>query len=156
MDVVNHQENVTGIQAKKHIQHLLSLACLIIVGVLTVAVFPNSLAVVLLSSKLGVNVRVHELIHVNDIVRTVRASSRSRATASWAKLEVNKTLLIQTIEILSVIIVFVVIVAEVATVVLVRRGALLEPDGVAGDPAEVVVIVVVVVEQTSGGEDAVA
>ncbi len=156
MDVVNHQENILGIQAKKH--NLLSLACVIIVGVLTVAAFPHSLAVVLLSSKLGVNVRVHELIHVNDIVRPVRARSGSRATASWAKLEVNKTLLIQTIEVLSVIfvVVVVVVVAEVATVVLVRRGALLEPDGVAGDPAEVVVIVVVVVEQTSGGEDAAA
>lgn len=128
---------------------------MVIVGVLTVAVFPHCLTVVLLSSKLGVDVRVYELVHVNDIVRPVRARSRSRATACWAKLEVNKTLLVKTIEVLSIIIVLVVV-TEVAAVVLVRRGALLEPDGVARDPTEVVVVVIVVFEQTSGGEDAVA
>lgn len=128
---------------------------MIIVSILTVAVFPHCLTVVLLSSKLGVDVGVHELIHVNDIVRPVRARSRSRATACWAKLEVNKTLLVKAIEVLTIIIVFVVVVTEVAAVVLVRRGALLEPNGVARDPTEVVVVIVVL-EQSSGGEDAVA
>ena len=68
----------------------------------------------------------------------------------------NKTLLIQSIEVLTVVIVFVVVITKVTAVVFVRRGAFLEPDRVAGDPTEVIVVVIVVVEQTSGGEDAAA
>mmetsp|Transcript_30482 Transcript_30482/g.65857 ORF Transcript_30482/g.65857 Transcript_30482/m.65857 type:complete len:233 (+) Transcript_30482:2365-3063(+) len=122
-----------------------------LVLIIVVAVLPGHLTVVLLSIQLRLNERLHEHIHINHIIcSTVTATG---ATSSRTKLVMHKTLLVHAVVILTTIIIIattILLAAKVSAVVIIRCGALLELDGVSGDPGEVVVTV----ELTGGGEDA--
>mmetsp|Transcript_29324 Transcript_29324/g.70769 ORF Transcript_29324/g.70769 Transcript_29324/m.70769 type:complete len:424 (+) Transcript_29324:203-1474(+) len=114
--------------------------------VVIVAVLPDHLTVVLLCIQLALDVRLHELVHVDHVIGAVATGvARARGT----QLEVNQSLLVHAVVVLTVVAAAVVVPPEVSAVVVVGRGALLELEGVAGDPAEVVAV-----ETTSSVEDA--
>jgi len=120
-----------------------SLACLIVVGVLAVAVFLDHLTVVFLGIHLGLEVHLHEVLHGDNVVGTVVAGV---AVGGWAKLEMDKLLL------LTLPVVAVVVVSALEGKVFAGDGTLLEDEGEVGNPGTNFAIVGIV-ETTGLGHD---
>jgi len=110
----------------------LRLACLVVVGVLAVAVVLCDLTVVLLGIHLGLEVHFNEVYHGNNVVGAVTARF---AVGGRAKLEMNKLLLL-----LALPVVFVVV-SALEGKVFVRDGTLLEDEGVVGNPGTNLLVV---------------
>jgi len=131
----------------------LVFACLVVVGVVAVAVLADAFAVVFLGIHFAFHVGVDEFVHVNNVIGTILAGRRTAVRRT--KLEMNEPLLIHPIVPIPVIVIVIVIIvvipltAEVSPVIIMGRRALLELDGVIGYPGEVVVSV----EATSAGEE---
>jgi hypothetical protein len=110
----------------------LRLACLVVVGVLAVAVVLCDLTVVLLGIHLGLEVHFNEVYHGDNVVGAVAARF---AVGGRAKLEMNKLLLL-----LALPVVFVVV-SALEGKVFVRDGTLLEDEGVVGNPGTNLLVV---------------